>query len=231
MTITKELEVSEKLLEACVDMYDGNCLKYIPWEMCTMREMEVAGAKKDEDMARDAAGTFKAGACGSLDISVDLALRRRGLALAMADVLAYEAHEKLREELVGTLLEKPPLGYCRVSVEQVCKADEIFFFLLSRECPDGIKRSGGVRPLDAASATAMSNRRFQLALQPLPGGAKRHEGEPPAKAGGRGGPTRSAQKRERQKRKSEEVVAAATARGQGAVAQPQPAAQLQCFRV
>ena len=223
LTITRELEVSPKLLETCVDMYDGDCLKYLPWELCTMAEMEMAGAKKDENLARDTVGVFMAGACGSLDINVDLALRRRGLALAMADVLAYEVHEKLREELVSTLLEKPPPGYCRVSVEQVRKADEIVFYLLGRECPDGIKRAGGARPLDSAMTAAMSNRRFQLALQPLQAGTKRHDGEPPATATGDAGPTRSAQKRERKKRKVEESIAAASGRAQSSGGQSQPA--------
>jgi hypothetical protein len=42
-----ELEVSEKLMECCIDIYDCNSMKYIPVELCTKREMEIQGIEKD----------------------------------------------------------------------------------------------------------------------------------------------------------------------------------------
>ena len=42
------------------------------------------------------------------DYNLDLALRRRGLAFEMADLMGWEAHEKLRNELMSSLSRLPP---------------------------------------------------------------------------------------------------------------------------
>jgi hypothetical protein len=121
MTITPELDVSDALISTCVAMYDGNRLRYIPWEVCTTRCLEMIGQKKDETFTRDpATGLLKmseapqaARADLETDLKVDLALRRRGLALEMADAMSWERHEKLREELMSALARRQPQGTAR----------------------------------------------------------------------------------------------------------------------
>jgi hypothetical protein len=52
MTLTPELDVSDALITMCVAMYDGNRLRYIPWELCTTRSLEMVGQKRDETFVR-----------------------------------------------------------------------------------------------------------------------------------------------------------------------------------
>ena len=43
-----ELDVSDQLIADCVAMVDKDRLKYIRWEACAKRELEVIGVKRDE---------------------------------------------------------------------------------------------------------------------------------------------------------------------------------------
>ena len=191
MTITSELDVSDALITACVAMHDGNRLKYVPWEHCTTRCMEVVGVKRDETFTRDTAtGYLKVAEATpdnradlASDLKVDMALRRRGLALDMADLRTWEKHERLREELMSAWARRQPPGYAQVTVAQVRKADEAIFTIMAKLSGNGIKKAGGERPMDAAVEEALKHRDFNLALQPLParGGA---EGTP--ESSGRG---------------------------------------------
>ena len=89
----------------------------------------------------------------------------------MADIMAFEKHEKLRAELMSAWARKPPAGYARLTVEQVQNADEVAFRLLSKATRKGIKRTGGERLLDAAMDDVLKHRDFNGALQHLPCGA------------------------------------------------------------
>ena len=177
LTITPELDVSDALITACVAMYDGNRLRYIPWEVCTTRCLEMVGQKKDETFARDPATGFlkvaevppTARADLATDLKVDLALRRRGLALEMADAMSWECHERLREELMSALARRQPLGYNQISVAQIRKADEEAFTIMAKHTCKGIKKVDNKRPMDEAVDAIMAHRDFNLALQPLPG--------------------------------------------------------------
>jgi len=177
MTITPELDVSDALITLCVAMYDGNRLRYIPWEVCTTRSLEIVGVRKDETFARDSATGFLKVAVAPMasradiatDLKVDLALRRRGLALEMADAMSWECHEKLREELMSALARRQPPGYNQLSIAQIRKADEAAFMVMAKLTSRGIKKAEGKRPMDAFILDILAHRDFNLALQPLPG--------------------------------------------------------------
>ena len=84
-------------------------------------------------------------------LQVDHALRRRGLALAMEDLVDWHVHERLREDLMASLARPPPAGYAKVDLAQVRRADETAFQLLARLSVDGIRRFDLQRPLMNAS--------------------------------------------------------------------------------
>ena len=175
LTIPLELDVSDQLITECVNLADRNRLKYVPWEACTARQLEITGAKSDPMWTKDhATGFLKCGIeqetgkapCGT-ELELDFALRRRGLALAMADVMAWEVHETLRQDLLNALVRQPPPGYDRATMAQVRRADEIVFGLLARGADAGIRRIAGTRPLDAKMDAVIAHRDYNLALQPL----------------------------------------------------------------
>ena len=80
--------------------------------------------------------------------------------MAMADLMGWEAHEKIRQDLMSALTRTPPPGYSRVSKQQVKRADEIAFGLLAKFTENGVKRIGGARPLDEAVDKVLAHRDY-----------------------------------------------------------------------
>ena len=108
-------------------------------------------------------------------LQLDYALRRRGLALAMADLVDWQVHEKLHEDLMASLARTPPPGYAKVDLGQVRGAYETAFQLLARLSVHGIRRLNGKRPLDELIPQILGHRDHNMALQPLPGcGIQQH---------------------------------------------------------
>eukprot|EP00972_Heterocapsa_arctica_P075182 11093430-Heterocapsa_arctica.AAC.1 len=77
-------------------MAEDNVLRYIPWEECTARAMEMYGHKRDNALSTGADGSVKLVhvertvlANTDNELRVQFALKRRGLALEMADLADY----------------------------------------------------------------------------------------------------------------------------------------------
>ena len=77
--------------------------------------MELNGLKKDSYWAVDSQGIIKEKshtksdpADLSSDLKVAYALRRRGLAFEMADIMSCEVHEKLVDQLLAAFMKDPP---------------------------------------------------------------------------------------------------------------------------
>jgi len=143
-------------------------------------------------------------------------LKRRGLALEVADILSWECHEKLRHELMSSWARRQPQGYATLTIGQVRRADEVAFTILAKLTCAGIKKQGGVRPMDACVEKVLGHRDFNLALQPLPG---RGAAEQPAESGKRGLADESQAELSRHQRRKAAKLAAklkqAAAAGQG----------------
>eukprot|EP00969_Alexandrium_andersonii_P027866 1215940-Alexandrium_andersonii.AAC.1 len=97
-----ELEASHALVDACVALYDENRLRYLDWQMCTKRDQELTGEKKDKEWRPDAQGvvrervvSVKSPADTSTDLRLRFALQRRGLALEVAQLMSFDVHELL----------------------------------------------------------------------------------------------------------------------------------------
>jgi len=183
LTITPELDISDQLLSDCVSIVDGNRMKYIPWESCTARSLEITGQKKDTTWTADSNGFLRCesadpenpAADTASDYNLDLAFKRRGLAMDMADLMSWPVHEKLRQDLMSAMTRPQPPGYQKISKQQLKRADEVAFGLLAKIADGGVKRKGGKLPLDEALEQVLNHRDYNLALQPLPGGTKREQ--------------------------------------------------------
>ena len=186
LEITPELDVSDSLITECVGLVDQNRLQYIPWEICTTRDLEVVGTKKDPSWVKDTDGFMKAEfkegesrtKCTS-QYALDHILMRRGLAMAMADLMSWNTHEKIRRDLMCAMNRLPPPGYDPVTLGQVRRADETLFRLLQRAVQNGVRGPKDALPLDAKDIVdkALLSREYNLELQPLQsvGGAKRKQ--------------------------------------------------------
>ncbi len=185
-----ELDVSNRLIDTCVEIYEDNVLRYVAWEECTKLEMELQGKKKDKVWVPDASGTIREKrtevGSPSADISSDLRLRfaltRRGLALDMGDVLTFEVHELLAEILIAAYMKEPPPGFGRVTLDQIRLADLEAWRLMAVGSRKGIKRNEhNARPLDLLLREILTRVEFLMLLQPTPVAAKRTaSGDPPA---------------------------------------------------
>jgi hypothetical protein len=187
LSLTGELDISNRLLDSVIQMAEDNVLRYIPWEECTARTMEMYGHKRDNALATGADGSVKLVcveraifANTDNELRVQFALKRRGLALEMADLADYLVHDKLVDKLLAALLRDVPVGHRRVDLAQIERADREAFRLMAQVTRAGIRRSGAEgRPLDLALAAVLDDPDFRTALQPLQGAGKR----PPADAG------------------------------------------------
>ena len=175
-----ELDCSNRLIDLAIEMYEEDAIRYVGPEEATKKEMELAGVKKDKTWAADAHGVVKERAVSRdqpADIASELkfshALRRRGLAFAMADIMQYEVHELLVAKYLEALLKEPLHGYSRVTVEQVLVADRLAFRLLAEQTRTGIKRdSNAKRPCDEQVKLIVNDPDFRQALAALPATAR-----------------------------------------------------------
>ncbi len=172
-----ELDVSNRLLDACVEIYEDNVLRYIPWEECTKLAMELQGQKKDRIWIPDSSGTIREKrvelesprADLSSDLRLRFALTRRSLAMEMGDLLAFEIHEQLADCLISAYMKVPPPGHVRVTLDQLKMADLEAFHMMAMNSRQGIKRNAGnARPLDALLPSILSKVEFLMLLQPTP---------------------------------------------------------------
>ena len=96
-----ELECSYCLLDLVMQQFEKNELRYVILNLCTSREQEQAGFKKDAVLTLDAEGQLKikpSSISAKVDISTDFrifqAFNRRGLAYNQAQLITYSVHAK-----------------------------------------------------------------------------------------------------------------------------------------
>ena len=79
----------------------------------------------------------------------------------MADLVDWQIHEKLREDLMASLARTPPPGYAKVDLGQVRGAEETAFKLLARLHREYIMAS---RPLPSSKLRSSASRSWQRCL-------------------------------------------------------------------
>ena len=136
---------------------DGELRHLAPHEIPT-REEELRNVKTEELIKRDASGHLRAHDESKLpeaDTRTDLRLRqaytRRGLAMEVADVMSYTAHERLIDKMFQEYQREAPMGYLGVTLSQVAAADRRAWKLMSEELQGDLGRDGtGMRLADGA---------------------------------------------------------------------------------
>ncbi len=87
------------------------------------------------------------------------ALQRRGLAMEMAGILNYDAHEKWSDLLFEHRLQACPPGYRSVTISQLIQADKALFGKLNDTVRGGIAPNiAGEKPLEAVFETCRQKR-------------------------------------------------------------------------
>ena len=177
LELRDELEPSHTLVDAAVQIYEDNCWAYLSWEVCTRRSQEVAGVKKDQAFRLDpATGSLRlqdAANGPQADLMSDLmiknALTRRSLAFDQATIMSFAIHERWVAKLFRHYSSDAPVGYSRVSYEQLRRADLALFTRLidrtrGRVRPDNT----GAIPADAEMPGIRNDPEVVFMLLPLP---------------------------------------------------------------
>ena len=185
-----ELDISDRLMERCIDLWDKNAVAYVPLELCTKRDFEVLGHRRDPVMApmQDSNGYLRMQSqqpdaiCQISNQSQwENAHTRRSLAMDMADVMSFHLGDRLRRTLVEALTTEVPPGHVTVDLNQLVTADKKFWVKLANETFGKVKREGEEEmPCDAKAVKVMESVAFQMLLAPravLPGAA--HPAAPP----------------------------------------------------
>ena len=152
-----ELDISDRLIDRTIEMYEGNILGYLGPELCTKRGNAMLGLQKDKqwESTPNAHGGFTLrraddGRRADVDsqFAFSFSFQRRSLALDMGDVMDFENSELLRTSLIDSLVKEPPTGFAAVGMEQVLEADRTLWVLMGEQTRSGIKRKPDDRPCD-----------------------------------------------------------------------------------
>ena len=188
-----EFECSHSLLDAVVQQYDRDELKYIDLSSCTTRDQEMTGLKRDAQLSLDADGQIKLKPSVSLavaDTSTELRLKnamtRRAIAYDQAGLVNFEVLNKWTERLFAAQMRLPPPGYRAVSINQMLEADRALWRRLADTCRTGIVPVPGVpRPLDDSINSLMDSSDVTYYLLPLPSSSTSRLDYGPDKSGDR----------------------------------------------
>lgn len=180
LCLENELDVADCLVDACVHQHDQNQLRWIPWEQCITRELELTNQKRETALKTDSSGhvrladaTMPVTSKVTTDLRARLALQRRALAYDQARLFSYMTLESWHSRLFSTMLRTPPEGFRGVTMEQLLRADQMLFTLMSNLTRSNIQPlADGTRPLDAALLASMNDPQVTFLLLPLPVQAK-----------------------------------------------------------
>ena len=175
VSISGSLEPSFAILDYVNQMKEDEQVKWIDPSLCTARESELQGVKKETFMKVDAQGNLKAverevenRADMSNEYRIRLALQRRSLALDQANLLLYAESEAYHNFLFALLTKPVPDSHMAISVQQVLQTDMFIWTKMSEHCRRGISmRLDGTFPIAQALTIALADPIILSGLQPL----------------------------------------------------------------
>ena len=161
--IERQLDPSHALLDAASQQFESQQLVYLSPDTCSTREWEVQMANTTKQLRVDAEKlTIKEDQhlpdqTASTEMQVFEALRRRGVAPAFADLLWWQVHEMYLSMLFSHLRKDAPVGFNKVTLQQVLRADRAAWTKLI-EISHPIRRTAtGELPLDTALIRALES--------------------------------------------------------------------------
>jgi len=177
--VKEETQPADLLVDKFVTMAETGTLRYLPWEDLTKWDTEIRGVKKDPHWKTTPEGLFKfeevtteKPADTGSDLKLMNALRRRGIAMEMANLLSYDLHEDLVAWFMKELNRPPPRGYQSVSLQMLRDADEeIFVEMALKIRAHGLPEAATDKlPLDDYLRVILQNPRIIALLNPKQGG-------------------------------------------------------------
>ena len=159
LKIESVLEPSHSLINSLAQCADDGRLRYIEWAKCTSRAAKLNNVKEQGSFKMwkaDSAGVIKQTEPESSlrcevasELDVLNALRRRGIAYELANLMSYEVHETI-VNLFFTELQRDPIeGFRKTTLSQLSAADREVHLRLAEKTRAGLPLGpAGELPLD-----------------------------------------------------------------------------------
>ena len=206
--INSRIEPSYSLCDFVSHMKEDEQLRYVSPEMCTSRESEIQGIKRNafpNENKADVSNEFRA----------RRALQRRSLALDQSDLMTYLESERYHDFLYDLIQQPVPASHFPITLHQILQVDKFLWGRMSEYCRKGISpRPNGERPMQLAMDRARTDPVVLAMMQPLPrpaGGGHSYVSEG-SKGKGKG---KDKNRNETVKRKSEAVDEPKKGKGKG----------------
>ena len=175
VTISGVTEPSFALLDFINQMKDDDCIKCVDPSICTMRQQEMKGVKRETFFKPDAQGVMRTVIADHHDTAdltteyrIRLALQRRSLALDQSMLMTYTFSEQYHDFLFQLTTSPVPISHMHVNMHQILKADEYIWMKMSEICRTGIsKRLTGEYPMQLAMTEARQDPIVITMLSPL----------------------------------------------------------------
>ena len=171
-----ELIPSYKLTDTFVSMKDSGDLRPIPWDEVTTRSQEKRAIKKDPMWSLNGQGKLLmtqapdgVHADTSSEARIRFLLQRRGVALQMARLASWRAHQKIVRLLMSEYTRDQPEGFAPVTIHQIHTADKEIFLAMSELTEAGLETEApGTYPLDDVIEKVLNEPRIKALLNPFP---------------------------------------------------------------
>ena len=179
LKIESVLEPSHALINSIAQCTEDGRLRYVEWSKCTSRTAELNNVKENSSLKvwkADASGNIKQAEADSAlkcDVATDLdvfnALKRRGAAYELANLMSYEKHEMLIKLLFSELQRDPPEGFKKPSMSQLSAADREVHAKLAEKTRAGLPMGpNGELPLDQHMESVLALPSVMWLLMPKP---------------------------------------------------------------
>ena len=188
--IVGPLVPSHALVDKFTAMQESGELRFVPWHFLTSREKEIKGVKEEELFKADPTSGLMKKIVRKIEDPADVvgldklkqAFQRRGIALQMARLMTFRAHEKLINWYFREL-DRPALrNFEQTTLDQVLEVDQEIIVRIVEETDENLQLlDDGTMPLDALTLSIMNEPRIQMMLAQQragpSGGQKRQSSE------------------------------------------------------
>ena len=186
LVFTPETIPSNHLVDLCVEMVECNILTYIRPDQCCSRSQEIQSITKDTSVSLDSSGVLTIGSknqeihCeANTEIRLRAAWQRRSLAFDLSSLCSSEVMELWVQYLFNQLMKDQPLGFSKVTLQQIVECDKQLFILAAHQTMGQLQSAAAnAKPLDEVITRLQASTEVLQYLSPLPA-VKSHD--PPVK--------------------------------------------------
>lgn len=182
LQIKGETQPSYALVDMVAKMAETNNIVWLPPSKCTKRDAEVQVSLKEKPQTVTVENQTLKLATSPTVLKVDIgnelqfqwAMQRRGFAYDQCRLINHETHEAWLQILLNHLTREVPVGFSKVSIEQLLRADKEVFTLMAQELTGSLKaRADGTLPMNEKLKALVYHPRITQHLLPLPKGQSR----------------------------------------------------------